>query len=319
MKLLHSFALLSAAILTGACTSSEREAPGLPAPEPGSTDVVLQKQGAREDLTAYVFRLDGDAYRLDRVLSDGWSADGTLRVYLPDGSYRFLFAEGGGSTLQPVPAPLDGAAWEEVCFERKTDPARPDTWLPTGELFLQKPDEARREYLLAGTRLTVPAKLTRAVCEVVLNLKRGYPKPQGGYTEVPYTTPHTVLDQIDRVALTVTGSALRVGIGGGSGTAEVHAELSASQAVLSDDGFARITGPMLIPPADGTDVGLHLAVTPTENASIAPAELDLKGPCVRNQRLEVTLWITSAYPTIGVEVDLTPITDEQAGDSGIWE
>lgn len=319
MKFLHSFALLSTAILTGACTSSDREASGLPDPGPGSTGVVFQKQDAREDLTAYVFRHDGNTYRLDRVLSDGWSADGTLRAYLPDGSYRFLFAEGGGNTLQPVPAPLDGAAWEEVCFERKADPSLPGRWLPAGELFLQSSDEARREYLLAGTHVTVPAKLTRSVCEVVVILKRGYPRPQGGYTEVPYAAPHTVLDQIDRIHLTVTGSALRVGVGGGSGAADVQAEISASQAVLSDDGFARIAGPMLIPPAVGTDVGLHLEVTPTENASIEPVDLDLTGPCIRNKRLEVRLWITSAYPTVGVEVDLTPITDEQAGDSGIWE
>ena len=107
---------------------------------------------------------------------------------------------------------------------------------------------------------------------------------------------------------------------GSSGTATVTATLAAADyAELTDAGFVRFEGPFVIPPADGGEIGLDISVVPAAGAALQPAQLRLTGKAERNRQLEITLWITSDYPVIGVEIQTAPITEEQDGDTGIWE
>ena len=78
-------------------------------------------------------------------------------------------------------------------------------------------------------------------------------------------------------------------------------------------------GPFVIPPADGGEVGLDITVVPAAGAALQPVQLRLTGKAERNKQLEITLWITLDYPVIGVEIQTAPITEEQDGDTGIWE
>ena len=71
--------------------------------------------------------------------------------------------------------------------------------------------------------------------------------------------------------------------------------------------------------ADGGEVGLDITVVPAAGAALQPVQLRLTGKAERNKQLDITLWITSDYPVIGVEIQTTPITEEQDGDTGIWE
>lgn len=72
-------------------------------------------------------------------------------------------------------------------------------------------------------------------------------------------------------------------------------------------------------PAGGEAIDLLLSVVPATGATLQPTQLRLAGKAERNKRLDVTLWITSGYPVIGVEIDVAPIDREQEGDWGIWE
>ena len=140
------------------------------------------------------------------------------------------------------------------------------------------------------------------------------------YVEVPYAKPQSVLDQIGRIELSADHTGLRVNPGGSSGTATVTATLTAADyAELTDGGFVRLEGPFVIPPADGGEVGLDITVVPAAGAALQPVQLRLTGKAERNKQLDITLWITSDYPVIGVEIQTTPITEEQDGDTGIWE
>ena len=117
-----------------------------------------------------------------------------------------------------------------------------------------------------------------------------------------------------------TNTGLRVNPGGSSGTATVTATLTAADyAELTDGGFVRLEGPFVIPPADGGEVGLDITVVPAAGAALQPVQLRLTGKAERNKQLEITLWITLDYPVIGVEIQTAPITEEQDGDTGIWE
>ena len=64
---------------------------------------------------------------------------------------------------------------------------------------------------------------------------------------------------------------------------------------------------------------LDLSVVPAEGAALQPVQLHLTGRAERNKRLDITLWITSGYPVVGVEIRTAPIEREQEGDTGIWE
>ena len=65
--------------------------------------------------------------------------------------------------------------------------------------------------------------------------------------------------------------------------------------------------------------GLDITVVPAAGAALQPVQLRLTGKAERNKQLEITLWITLDYPVIGVEIQTAPITEEQDGDTGIWE
>lgn len=297
--------------------------------EPDTADTVPVTETTRltllnEDtanVSVYAFRRQGDLFLFDTLFRDGWTADGRLSVRMPNGRYKFLFTRGAADRLALKPEPLTRqTAWEDVTFELRENTALPGTCFPADELFLQYPaSDANTVYTVGGTDLTVPAKLQRAVCRINLFVKRGC-HDGTRYVEVPYAEPHSVLDEIGSIRLSVNRTGRCVSPGGSSGTATVSATLAAADyAELTDRGFARYEGPFVIPPADGGQVGLDIVILPAAGASLQRAELHLTGKAERNRGLDVTLWITSGYPAVGVEIQTAPIDREQEGDTGIWE
>lgn len=311
-------AIVIAATALTACSPTEAE--GVVDPVEPSTRVTLLGNGT-QDVSVYAFRLKDGSFFYDTLFCGDWTADGRLPVNIANGSYKFLFAcgEGGSLTLQPEPLTRQ-TTWEQALFTLGENPELPGTYLPSDELFLQYPaSEASRVYVVGGSNMTVSATLTRAVSQIGINVKRGY-YDGTRYVEVPYGGSHSVLDEIDRIELTAHNAGLSVSPGGSAGTATVVSAFRASeQGIVTGEGFASFDGPFVIPPADDADMRLGLKVVPKEGSSMRPATLELTGRAERNKRLDITLWITSANPTIGVEIETAPIEQEQEGDSGIWE
>lgn len=310
--------VLAAVASAAACTDAERTPDAVSAP--GTTRVMLMQEGAR-DISVYAFRQQDELFLFDTLFREGWTPEGKLSVRMPNGRYKFLFASGSGDNLTLEPAPLTPqTSWEEAAFALQENPAVAGSCLPADELFLQYPaSDANRVYTLGSTDLTVPARLSRAVCRIRVHLKRGY-HDGTQYVEVPYTPPHSVLEQIATIELTAANAGLRVRPDAVGGSATVQTTLAAADyAELGSDGFVRLDGPLILPPADGADLEMSIRVVPAAGAGLQQADLQVKGKAERNKNLDVTLWITAIYPAIGVEIEITPIDREQDGDSGIWE
>ena len=317
MKHCKLTALILAAAVCAACSEPERADGG---PNPQTTRVTLRREGAA-DVAVYAFRRQGDRFLFDTLFREGWTSDGRMSVRMPNGQYKFLFASGAADRLVLAPEPLTRqTAWEEVHFALRENAEAPGTCCPADELFLQYPaSDADAIHKVGGADLTVAATLRRAVCRIEVSVKRGY-HDGTQYVEVPYAEPQSVLGEIDRIELSAGAAGLRVTPAGSSGTATVAATLAAADyAELTDGGFIRLEGPFIIPPADGGEVGLDISVVPAAGAALQPARLHLTGRAERNKRLDVTLWITSGYPAVGVEIKTAPIEREQDGDTGIWE
>ncbi len=316
MKLGKYMLSVLAAALLAACAEPENEA--MTRTDEG-TRITLFGEGSHE-VTAYAFRKQGDRFLFDTLFREGWTADGRLSVRMRSGSYKFLFA-GGGEDLALQPDPLTRqSAWEEVAYALREDDTAPGSYLPAGELFLQFPAaDAETIYTVSGTDQTVRARLSRAVCRILITLKRGF-KEGSRYFEAPYAAPQSVLDGIGRIEMTASGTGLCATPAGSCGTAVVRTAFSAGDfTVLPETGFARVEGPYLLPPADGGTIVLDLTVLPATGAALAPAQLQLNAPAERNKQIDVTLWITSGYPAVGIEIDTSPIDEERTGDAGVWE
>ena len=301
MKHCKLTALILAAAVCAACSEPERADGG---PNPQTTRVTLRREGAA-DVAVYAFRRQGDRFLFDTLFREGWTSDGRMSVRMPNGQYKFLFASGAADRLVLAPEPLTRqTAWEEVHFALRENAEAPGTCCPADELFLQYPaSDADAIHTVGGADLTVAATLRRAVCRIEVSVKRGY-HDGTQYVEVPYAEPQSVLGEIDRIELSAGAAGLRVTPAGSSGTATVAATLAAAD-------YTELT--------DGGEVGLDISVVPAAGAALQPARLHLTGRAERNKRLDVTLWITSGYPAVGVEIKTAPIEREQDGDTGIWE
>lgn len=313
-------AFVLSAFWLAACSEPERAfAPsGLGA---DGSELLLQHAGTLEGVSVFAFRRTEDRFLYDTLFRNGWEADGRMSVRMRNGEYKFLFAQGAGEALKLMPEPLTKqTAWEEAVYALQPDGAVPGYWLPADELFLQSPaGAAGAVYTVRGERVNVTAHLTRAVGRVDVVLKRGY-KQGDAYVEVPYRAPRHILEQIAGLEMELDGVGAQLTTAGSVGTAKVRLRFdAATDAVRTDEGFARFEGPFVVPPEGGGAVQLALQVEPADGSPVPAAQVRVEGVIERNKRLEVTLWVTSDYPTFDVEVRLAPITDEQDGDAGVWE
>lgn len=245
-----------------------------------------------------------------------------MTVRLRNGQYRFLFSHGDGEHLKQAPETLEKGVtgWEDVWFSLVPNASTASSFMPADELYLQYPaSQAERTYALDGSSQTVKADLGRAVGRILVVLKRGY-IADGKYVELPYDAPHNILEDVGSMSLKIDGAGRSVRPDGSAGTARILYDIaSGSQKEITPDGFAEFEGPFVIPPSDGKPVSINISVEPAAGSSMPASSLNLTGTVERNKFLEITLWITSAYPEIGISIDTLPMTGVKEGDSGMWE
>lgn len=289
-----------------------------------SSDISLQ----RNDVTFLSEETDGmsvlifdkknkDNYKYLKSISSGWSADGKLTTILELGYYKFLIFKSAGMNTSLSPQPLDKeASFDDLRFMTKADTYGDGYVLPVDEIFLPDPVVAEQEYHIE-TATTVYSKLTRAVSQVTLNLNRGYSN-SSGFSEQPFESGRSIMNQIAGIELDITGVGESINIYESTGSKKTHYS-STTATSISDKGFASFAGPFVFPSIAGEEAEVKITINPTVDSAFPIMEKTIKGKLEKNKKLEITLWMTSTYNFIDISVNLTDITTETDGDSGIWE
>lgn len=308
--------LLSLPILFSCSGQDElSDSPGNPEEIPAGVSKVVFRSNDQASRRVYIFRKEGNEFRYNSTIDNGWSADGKMTTRLLVGEYKFLFTLPSGEGLDVLPTTLDNTVtWDKLRFVAKADPKDAQTILPVEELFLPEPAVADSVYAIRG-KDEIKCTLTRRVSQVEFILKRGY-KKEGTYVSRPYASGSDILDIIEGFEVEISGVARECNYAKTSGNAKIQQTYRADdKSDIDKDGFATFTGPFVFPPADNSEINLNVTLIPSVGASYKP--LSLKGKLEANRKLIVTLWLN--YFDVGVTFHTEPITKRTDGDSGIWQ
>lgn len=293
------------------------DSPGNPEEIPAGVSKVVFRSNDQASRRVYIFRKEGNEFRYNSTIDNGWSADGKMITRLLVGDYKFLFTLPSGEGLDVLPAPFDNTVtWEDLYFEAKADPDDAESILPVEELFLPAPAVADSVYAIRG-KDEIKCTLTRRVSQIEFVLKRGH-KEGEAYVSQPYESGSNILDRVKELQVEISGVARECNYAKTSGEAKMQQTYTAGdKSDIDKDGFATFTGPFVFPPADNSEINLNVTLVSITGASYEP--LPLKGKLEANRKLIVTLWLNPATFDVKVTFHTGPITKRTDGDSGVWQ
>lgn len=275
--------------------------------------------GAEMDgVSVLIFGHNNSEFKYIHAISTGWSAEGKVSTLLEIGKYKFLFLKYTAENTTFQPDPLNtSSGFEDIKIKAKEDPQNSGYLLPVDEIWLPETEAmASKEYLI-NNPTTIHNKLTRAVSQVQLNIRRGY---KNGSTIVPYPFPDgkNIMENIKEIKMDITGVGQAITIAGGEGSSKTkYSALSATE--ITEDGYAIFGGPLVFPNGSGVNSPVKITIVPKDDSPFPVMTADVEGLLERNKKLEITLWLTSTYKFINVTVKTEPISKSEDGDSGIWE
>ena len=315
-----------------ACTE-EKDLPAANQPAAGVTFVCPSTkagEGSPVIPHIYIFRENGDKFLYEKSIQEGWSVGnaGEYRLSTPldVGNYKFFFAASYGANTLLMPEPLTGTTTpEDLSFQNKK--GADGTILPADELFLPVSlQEATKSHTITSPQ-TISCTLNRSVAQLVVKLKRQVVKNGEPVEEpYPYPTDH-ILNYLQQITVKLTGVGEGFNFSGNYGTGTTVTQLDLSKAEFDDAGFATLYGPFFFP-AEGKDRLEQLTITfqPTEGSrlleNVASVTWTEDLLVKNNWRLIATALITEVTEkVIDIKIEITtgPITEEVAGDEGMWD
>lgn len=301
-------------LLTVSCVKEE-EGMGKTEPEVASRSVTFE--AGTENVGVLIFGRNDTVFTYSDRITSGWDAEGRTSVQLETGDYKFWFYKSALVNTQLLPDLLTSAKTGEVKISLREDLAHAGYYLPADEVFLAaSPEMAEKVYEIRGGD-TVRNTLTRAVGQIVLELKRGALE-NGQIDSLPYGAGETIMDFIKEVTLDISNVGEAAAAAGGIGSVRTL-WTSTEMPVMSGSGFARFEGPFVFPPEKGRKTAVKITLTPESGGPFPELIQTVEGLVERNKKLTITLWITSTYRFIGVTVKTDPISETMEGDKGIWE
>lgn len=316
----NAFILCMLVILATACSNDDIE---VQQPlDQGKSDYSTTKSavtfaGEMNDVSVLIFGEENNEYYYQKSISSGWSVDGKVSTLLALGNYKFLFIKSAGINTSVFPNPLDdNSTFSSIKFEAKPNTGKTDYVLPVDEMWLPETKKLADSVYTILDKTTVKNKLTRAVSKVVLHIKRAS-VVNGVITELPFENSNNIMQNIDEITLDILGVGEAVNIEGGIG--KTNTLYTSKAAIITDEGFASFEGPFVFPPAVNDKATVHITVTPVNGSAFPEMKKTVEGYLERNKKLEITLYVTATYQFINVNVDIEPISDEEDGDTGIWE
>lgn len=309
--------------------------------------VNFDTRGPADHISVLIFRQQPDnTYRYQEKFVPTWttytpaSPNAGSEYYratknLLIGDYEFLFYNQSSVSNTTITSLGAGSTqMNDIRFSAVADGAAgAGYYLPVDETWLpETTTAAHTPYSITGTaNPTVEAKLTRAVAQVEIVLKRGT-ESGGVYTPVPFSTGD-IRDIIGSVTLDLENLGTTVDYAGTGLDANAKTKVTLSTAnttitTVDADGFATITGPFVFPnnnPAvTEVDFDLALGITPAAAATYTGTYTGYgSGTVERNKKLQITVWFTASggvsTQDIKIEVVYGDLGNPTAGDSGIWE
>lgn len=270
-----------------------------------------------EDVSVLIFGRNDPDFTYRSSIVSGWDTQGKTSIRLEVGDYKFLFFKLSGLHTFLDPESLTNAVtFADIKVKAEKDPARDGYVWPADELwFPESAAMADEIYSIQGGE-TVRNTLTRAVGQIVLQLKRGIPE-NGEIDSLPYPAGKTIMDNIERVSLDIAGIGEAADIRGGIGSSKVF-WTTAQANRITKSGFAIFEGPFVFPSGTGQETNVNVVLLPKSGSAFPELSKQVKGKVERNKRLVITLWVTSTYKFIGITVKTDPISAETDGDQGIW-
>lgn len=274
--------------------------------------------GGAEGVSVLVFNKNGGNYTYQQSITSGWSSDGHVDARLVVGDYKFLFMKTPGVTTSLMPATLsENVKFEDIYITSRPDPENTGYCLPVDEIFLPAtPAMADTVYSITGQD-SVRCTLTRAVSRVILHLKRAA-ENGGQYDSFPYTSPASIMDEVQKVKMRISNVGEALNIEGGIGTTNTYYATETAD-LITPSGFAVLQGPFVFPSGTGGESRVEITLDPKTGSAFSVLKTEVSGLLERNRQLIVTLWVTSTYRLVEVSAETAPITDIINGDSGIWE
>lgn len=270
-----------------------------------------------EDVSVLIFGRNDPDFTYRSSIVSGWDTQGKTSIRLEVGDYKFLFFKFSGLHTFLDPESLTNAVtFADIKVKVEKDPARDGYVWPADELwFPESAAMADEIYSIQGGE-TVRNTLTRAVGQIVLQLKRGIPE-NGEIDSLPYPAGKTIMDNIEKVSLDIAGVGEAADIRGGIGNSKVF-WTTAQANRITKSGFAIFEGPFVFPSGTGQETNVNVVLLPKSGSAFPELSKQVKGKVERNKRLVITLWVTSTYKFIGITVKTDPISAETDGDQGIW-
>lgn len=305
-------------ILLTACSSEDDNMPGQKdSTLKGKSEAITFTQDV-EGVSVLIFNENSNSYDYLRSIVSGWSDDGKVSTRLELGKYRFLFLKSAGIYTSLYPDPLDNdTSFENIKISTKADPENDGYVLPTDEIWLPETEQLAKTIYTIVDETTVENKLTRAVSQIVVHVKRAA-NEGGKITELPFPSEKNITENIKEIRLDINGVGEAINIGGGIGSTKTKDILNVATEV-DGKGFATYNGPFVFPNATAAETTVNISVAPSEDSIFPEMKTTVKGLLERNKKLEITLLVTSTYQLIDIVVDINPMTEISEGDSGIWE
>ena len=289
----------------------------------GKKAEIVNLSGGMNGLTVLIFDKKTDnSFNYNKSIATGWSDDGKLSTNLALGMYKFLFFKSTGANTILEPSNLSSAKFENIKLSNKSDENSNNNGetmyvLPSDEIWLPKSvTHSNQEYPIYDPT-TVYDTLTRAVAKIEFRIKRGIVSGQPGDSLV-FDKNQNIMQNIKSVSIDISGIAKSATLWGGETDAKTKVTYNTADSI-TDWGFAMFDGLYVIPKGTGSQATINFTLTPADNNAFPVLTKEIKGDIKRNQKLIITLWLTSTYKFIDVEVDVKDIENSIGGDSGMWE
>jgi len=290
--------------------------------EPSSsleTRIVTLDAGGTNDAEVLVFKQDDNGFMHLSTINSGW-VDGKTTVKLEKGDYKFLFHKSEKLNCDMFPSEMTkDVAFEHIKWDGRKDDINGEGYmLPVDEIWLPETHSmANNPYSIKGNT-TVSNRLTRAVSQVMVHLRKG----NSDNTETRATPVATKAVSLGTLDLSVNGVGNSLNVIGGTGNSNTR--VAVAEALTDEEEIISFTGPFVFPSDSGEDANVTISYTPNENSDIPAFTTTVSGPLERNRKLEITVWLGDGEPIVEEELKITYEIVEMedstdSGDSGIWE